>query len=178
MKNFTILLMVGLLAFAMSCSNDKSSNLGPSPQPINPNVPSAAPSAPAAPSAQGVAVQHYICPNNCANSGGPTAGTCPVCGSTYLHNAAYHSQPGAANNSAANAVPQTPSAAQNAAGVYHYTCPNGHAGGAGTAQPCAVCGTTLVHNQAFHATGNTGSTTVTPSAGQKSPLFIDGNNNN
>ncbi len=56
--------------------------------------------------------------------------------------------------------------AQNAAGVWHYTCTNGCAGGAGSALPCASCGTTLVHNTVYH--NNNGTTaptgTVNPSA--------------
>ena len=39
---------------------------------------------------------------------------------------------------------------QNAAGVWHYTCAKGCAGGAGAAQPCAVCGDMLAHNKAYH----------------------------
>ena len=97
-------------------------------------------------------VQHYICPNNCEGSGGPSAGTCPVCGTEYTHNQAYHAQ----NNAATTTTPTgttgtpTPPAATNAAGVYHYTCPNGCAGGAGAAGACATCGATLAHNAAYH----------------------------
>lgn len=39
---------------------------------------------------------------------------------------------------------------QNAEGVWHYTCPNGCAGGGGSATACAGCGTTLAHNQEYH----------------------------
>lgn len=50
--------------------------------------------------------------------------------------------------------PNAPNAAgepaQNAAGVWHYTCGNGCAGGAGTAMACATCGSTLVHNTVYH----------------------------
>ena len=60
--------------------------------------------------------------------------------------------------------PKTPEPAQNAAGVWHYTCPNGCAGGAGSASPCAGCGTTLVHNQEYHNTpATTPAVTSTPS---------------
>ena len=176
MKLLGNLFMVAILAMAISCSNDNSSNLGPAPQPINPNAVTTQPNA-AVPGAQAV-VQHYICPNNCANSGGPTAGTCPVCGTAYMHNAAYHNQPGATNNNPQNATPQTPSPAQNAAGVYHYTCPSGHEGGAGSAQPCAVCGAMLVHNQAYHntaATPTTSPNTTVTNGSQKSPLYINNN---
>jgi len=37
-------------------------------------------------------IQHYYCANNCEGSGGDAAGTCPVCGSAYEHNQAWHNQ--------------------------------------------------------------------------------------
>jgi len=99
-------------------------------------------------------VQHYICPNNCEKSGGPAQGNCPVCGTAYLHNQAFHA------NDAQNQAPPTPNPAttptptaepaQNAVGVWHYTCAKGCAGGAGTATACSKCGGTLVHNAAYH----------------------------
>lgn len=48
------------------------------------------------------------------------------------------------------AAPKAPEPPQNAAGVWHYTCSNGCAGGAGSAVACAGCGNTLAHNQAYH----------------------------
>ncbi len=48
-------------------------------------------------------------------------------------------------------------AARNSEGVWHYTCPNGCADGAGTAMPCPKCGTTLAHNSAYHS-GNAATT--------------------
>lgn len=113
-------------------------------------------------------VHHYTCPNNCEGSGGSTQVDCPVCGTQYVHNAAYHQQqqpetqtttPGA--TTPGTTTPGTPSgttppaditppAAQNAAGVYHYTCPNGCEGGAASAGSCANCGTALEHNAAYH----------------------------
>ena len=98
-------------------------------------------------------VQHYICPNNCAGSGGPAAGICPVCGTEYVHNQAFHNQTQQVNTSGTPgqpATPPTPEPAQNASGVWHYTCPNGCDGGAGSAVACANCGTTLAHNAAYH----------------------------
>jgi len=44
----------------------------------------------------------------------------------------------------------TPEPAQNAAGVWHYICSDGHTGGAGSAIACSQCGKTLVHNAAYH----------------------------
>jgi len=55
-------------------------------------------------------------------------------------------------------------AAQNSAGVWHYTCSSGCEGGAGTAMPCPKCGTTLVHNTTYHNNGATTTTTPTLSA--------------
>ncbi len=107
-------------------------------------------------------VQHYTCPKNCAGSGGSAAGTCPVCGSEYLHNQAFHAQsattpttptmtmPGAAPGGVTPPPPTTPEPAQNAAGVWHYTCAKGCAGGAGSAGTCATCGGALAHNTAYH----------------------------
>ena len=40
--------------------------------------------------------------------------------------------------------------AQNSVGVWHYVCPDGHSGGAGSEQPCGQCGKTLVHNTIYH----------------------------
>lgn len=110
-------------------------------------------------------VQHYICPNNCEGSGGPAAGTCPVCGSEYEHNQAFHSQSQpAATTPGITTSPTTPgtaaegmtptmntSSAQNADGEWHYACPDGHPGAA-SAGVCATCGKTLEHNQAYHST--------------------------
>jgi hypothetical protein len=122
-------------------------------------------------------VKHYTCPNNCAGSGGDAAGTCPTCGTAYAHNAAYHNAPagntpsttspqistsnpsvnssvlgdnGGLNPTIATPPPSTPEPAQNAAGVWHYTCSNGCAGGGGSATACASCGSTLAHNSTYH----------------------------
>jgi len=114
------------------------------------------------------AVMHYICPNSCAGSGGDAAGTCPVCGTEYAHNDAFHNQPATPPGAAPGAAPAagplsnpaspviTPPAptatepAQNAAGVFHYTCSKGCAGGSGTAGTCSKCGGELAHNAAYH----------------------------
>lgn len=47
-------------------------------------------------------------------------------------------------------APQTAEPAQNAKGVWHYTCPKGCEGGAGAQGNCAKCGTALAHNAAYH----------------------------
>ncbi len=46
--------------------------------------------------------------------------------------------------------PPSAEPAQNAQGVWHYTCANGCAGGAGSAVACATCGSTLAHNAVYH----------------------------
>lgn len=48
------------------------------------------------------------------------------------------------------APPPAPSPAQNANGVWHYTCPKGCPGGAANQGNCAKCGGPLAHNQAYH----------------------------
>jgi len=108
-----------------------------------------------APQAGGT-VFHYTCPQG--HEGGSNAqGKCSVCGGDLVHNQAFHAQqpqgsdPGnAITVNPTNGTPATPPPAQNAAGVYHYTCPQGHAGGSGAQGNCAQCGTALVHNQAYH----------------------------
>ena len=95
-------------------------------------------------------VLHYTCPNNCVGSGGPAQANCPVCGTAYAHNQAFHNQPAAATGNPAAVNAATPSPAQNAAGVYHYSCADGCAGGAAAAGNCATCGKALAHNAAYH----------------------------
>ena len=51
---------------------------------------------------------------------------------------------------APTAPAKAPEPAQNSLGVWHYTCPNGHNGGSGSATACSDCGTTLVHNTTYH----------------------------
>lgn len=117
--------------------------------------------APATGSAPPSGVKHYTCPKNCKGSGGDAAGTCPVCGTAYVHNQAFHGQapagatpptPGTPGANAATPVttPPPPSPEKNAAGVYHYTCAKGCAGGAASAGKCAKCGGDLAHNAAYH----------------------------
>ncbi len=114
---------------------------------------------------------HYYCPNSCEGSGGDAQGNCPTCGTAYVHNAAFHNQTPSpspttitsqpilggdeANTLTTPITPTTtpspsPSPAQNANGVYHYTCPAGCAGGAAGAGNCSNCGGALAHNQEYH----------------------------
>ena len=98
-------------------------------------------------------LEHYICQNG--HKGSDKQGICPECNVAYTHNQAFHGlsipqnslkdpfQENASSNSVNNP-------AQNAYGDFHYTCPNGHTGGSGTAGNCASCGTKLAHNQLYH----------------------------
>lgn len=123
-------------------------------------------------------VEHYKCPDGHVGSGSSGAGTCSQCGTTLVHNPDFHKNdppPAAPTTPQVNAlspVLTTPSAPgtvvppspnqpitatppkneppQNAAGVWHYTCPSGCAGGGGSAIACSSCGTTLAHNTAYH----------------------------
>jgi len=115
------------------------------------------PNPPAAEPAQNAAgVWHYTCSKGCPGGAGK-AGPCATCGGTLAHNSAYHD-----NNNASPTIPTTnpiitppitpptTEPAQNANGVWHYTCAKGCAGGAGKAGPCAGCGGTLSHNASYH----------------------------
>ncbi len=119
---------------------------------------------PAEPAQNAAGVWHYTCSNGCAGGGG-AAGPCGVCGNQLAHNQGYHANNNtpAATTPGMPAVTATPSntptppvlpkaaePAQNAAGVWHYTCTNGCAGGGGSAGTCGSCGGTLAHNQAYH----------------------------
>ena len=120
-----------------------------------------------------IGVWHYTCPNGCADGAG-NAIPCPKCGTTLVHNSVYHETPAApaaatptltpppsTNPFASPAIaptgaapignaPKAPEPAQNAKGVWHYTCSKGCEGGGGSAIACSKCGTTLAHNQAYH----------------------------
>lgn len=120
----------------------------------------AMPDAPTTEPAQNAAgVWHYTCSKGCAGGSG-TAGNCAVCGGPLAHNSAYHTNanstpptPTTTTPSPTLTSPTTPKApepAQNAAGVWHYTCGKGCPGGAGSAGTCSTCGGALAHNQAYH----------------------------
>jgi hypothetical protein len=112
------------------------------------------------PAQNAAGVWHYTCPKGCAGGGG-SAVACATCGTTLAHNAAYH-PPASTTTPPTNAtslpegitpIPnptQTAEPAQNAKGVWHFTCSSGCEGGAGSAVACAKCGKTLAHNQTYH----------------------------
>ncbi len=118
-----------------------------------PTLPTQPPSniPPATANASGL--NHYICPNNCEGSGGDAQVNCPVCGTQYVHNQAYHqqaNQPATTTEIQPAATTPPVTSGPNAAGEWHYTCPNGCAGGGDSQGACASCGAALAHNQAFH----------------------------
>ena len=172
MKFSTTFVLALVATLFLSCSND---NINSVPQSANPAATTTTPDLSNTPVAAG-SVQHYICPNNCAGSGGGTAGNCPVCGSEYTHNTAFHN-----NDNADTPPPPTPSTPDlnstpiAAGGVQHYICSNNCAGSGGaSAGNCPVCGNPYTHNTAFHNQQNsTTNSTVTPTSDQNtlSPLF-------
>ncbi|HAD12035.1 MAG TPA: hypothetical protein DCF33_06305 [Saprospirales bacterium] len=93
-----------------------------------------------------LAILSQACSNDSTPSEGATLATEEAVGKTSS------TTPGLTDPLAAPAANAAPTAEppQNAAGVWHYTCPKGCAGGAGAATPCAKCGTTLTHNQTYH----------------------------
>ena len=156
-KILAILLLSSVISF-YAC-NDKSDaikqkareSLEVSDSPTLPNAATPNPATPEPPqNAEGV--WHYTCSKGCAGGAGAT-GNCATCGSPLAHNSAYHPN----TNSTPTTTPITPPAtppttepAQNAAGVWHYTCGKGCAGGAGATGLCGTCGGTLAHNTAYH----------------------------
>jgi hypothetical protein len=97
-------------------------------------------------------IWHYTCPKGCAGGAGAEQ-PCAKCSTKLVHNKAYHENtaPAAKTNAVLDAASQPkPEPAQNTKGVWHYTCLDGCAGGAGSAVPCAKCGKTLSHNAAYH----------------------------
>ena len=138
-------------------------NYVPPPEPSAPMSDTKAPEPPQ----NSLGVWHYTCPNGHAGGGG-SATACSECGTTLVHNTAYHDAAAApasptttstiipAGSEGINVTPgalpnaKAPEPAQNADGVWHYTCSNGCSGGAGSALACGTCGSTLAHNSAYH----------------------------
>jgi hypothetical protein len=105
-------------------------------------------------------VWHYTCSKGCAGGAG-SAAPCAKCGTVLVHNTKYHGDvptpapttsttTTAANPTAATPPTPKPEPAQNAKGVWHYTCADGCAGGGGAIAPCAKCSKPLAHNPAYH----------------------------
>lgn len=158
LKIRTLLLLSSVLFF-YGC-NDKSKTpeqttttpveVSDTPKPTNPTTP-----ATKEPAQNASGVWHYTCRIGCSGGAG-SAVACQTCGTILAHNTAYHANANNATDSSPFATPSatrptpTPEPAQNAAGVWHYTCSQGHAGGAGSAVACKTCNTTLTHNTAYH----------------------------
>lgn len=161
-KILAILLFSSVISF-YAC-NDKSADakqkaresLGviespTAPNTATPNVEIPNPTTPE-PAQNAEGVWHYTCSKGCAGGAG-AKGNCATCGGPLAHNTAYHSTTNSTSTTPPITPPITPPTAepaQNAAGVWHYTCKNGCAGGAGAAGTCSTCGGTLAHNQAYH----------------------------
>lgn len=155
-------LLIISIAFAISCAGDNkkpdnSTTDSPTTEltvPADP-VATTAVTPPAEPPQNAEGVWHFTCPNGCEGGAG-AAGPCPKCGATLAHNQSYHNagQTTTAANPATTTQqtiqPPAQEPPQNASGVWHFTCPNGCAGGGGAVGPCTKCGATLEHNQAYH----------------------------
>jgi hypothetical protein len=173
MKNLFSVSLLVLSVLLFSCSGNNSSdeyNRAPAPgsstdmnipatgDATNPFAPPMDPAAYEQGANQQVAqqtgkVDHYICPNGHAEGGSDAGGNCKVCGVELVHNDAFHNQPAQSNPSTIQPEinPVTPtSPGQNSGGVFHYICPEGHAGGSANMENCAVCGKQLVHNDKYH----------------------------
>jgi hypothetical protein len=167
MKIFSSLIIAALCVATLffSCKNDpkatQGSTVDTSAQP-SATVPAVNPTAvpnvvnPTEPPQNAKGIWHYTCSKGCAGGAG-SAAPCAKCGTVLAHNTKYHGDvptpaPGAAAPGAAqtSATPPKPEPAQNAKGVWHYTCSDGCAGGAGAISPCAKCSKPLVHNQTYH----------------------------
>ena len=153
-KKLSILVLFGTFLMLYACSNnsDKTqTEAAPAPvdvNAVNPAISNQMPTAPE-PAQNAAGVWHYICSNGCAGGAG-VAGNCTVCGSPLAHNAVYHGAAAPAPTGTNPAAPQPQDPPQNAAGVWHYTCGKGCAGGAGAAGNCATCGGPLAHNALYH----------------------------
>lgn len=149
-------------------TGDASNPFAPAPANIDPASVEPASTQPMPATQQPVAqtsgpVEHFKCPAGHVGGGADAAGKCSVCGAELEHNAAYHQQPSQTQptdqsklqpeinpvNTPATTPPKT-EPAQNAAGVFHYVCPDGHTGGSATMENCASCGKQLVHNDKYH----------------------------
>ena len=161
-KILTIVLLSSVISFyacndsaAEARKKEARESLGVVNPPATPNA--AIPNPPTTEPAQNAeGVWHYTCSNGCAGGAG-AAGPCATCGGTLAHNTAYHSNTNSPTTTppinptfTPPITPPTTEPAQNAAGVWHYTCAKGCAGGAGAAGPCGTCGGTLAHNAAYH----------------------------
>lgn len=152
------LIPVLILFLIVSCNSEEKKTkttpvqdvpLNERPIPANPNGNSNA-------SLNVVGGAHYLCPQKHPEGNSASAGTCPKCTNTLVHNQGFHAtqQTTPSNNTTPINNQQSPASntsPTNANGVYHYTCSNGCSGGSGAAGNCVTCGNTLAHNQAYHS---------------------------
>ncbi len=94
-------------------------------------------------------VWHYTCSKGCAGGAG-SAVNCGTCGNLLVHNQAYHANANSTPTATPFYTPATTVPGKNTAGVWHYTCGKGCAGGSGAAGNCGTCGGVLAHNIAYH----------------------------
>lgn len=158
MKNFKIFAMFLFFALSFYACKDKAETSEGTTTTENTELQPLqvfdAPNQPKNTTAQNASgIYHYTCSNGCAG-GSAAAGNCSTCGNALAHNQAYHSNNNPTNTPATTptnpAATPTPEPSQNTAGIWHYTCSNGCAGGAGSAGNCSSCGATLAHNTAYH----------------------------
>lgn len=156
-KLITVLIITSVISFS-ACNDNSNAVREEAKESLevanSPTLPNAAVQNPAVPepklNAEGV--WHYTCSQGCIGGGGQGE-NCAVCGGPLAHNAAYHANDNVAPTNTTMPSATTPTVvdpAQNAAGIWHYTCGNGCAGGAGTAGSCGTCGSALAHNAAYH----------------------------
>jgi ribosomal protein S27E len=163
-KILAILLFSSVISF-YACNDNTNSpkketpkpfEVSNSPTPTNATTPNAA-TPEASQNAGGV--WHYICIKGCAG-GAESAVNCDTCGSLLAHNQAYHANANSTPIPIPFLTPPAAEAGKNTAGVWHYTCAKGCAGGSGSAVNCENCGSLLAHNQAYHANPNSTSTPI------------------
>ena len=170
-SHLLIIALFGSFVTVVSC-NDKKEDPASQTTTVTPDINATAqdPTLVASTPAAGGSEFHFKCPKNCEGGGASNKGNCPICGTELVHNQAFHNQaPGAEGSSPqtpiqidpTNASPSTVSAtptpkptqaepAQNAKGIWHWTCAKGCEGGAGGAGNCAKCGGPLSHNSTYH----------------------------
>ena len=153
-KILAILLFSSVISF-YACNNNtnapKKETVKPlefSDSPTSPNA--TTPNQATTETAQNAAgVWHYICIKGCAGGAG-SAVNCGTCGGLLAHNQAYHTNANSTSIPIPFTSPPAAESGKNTAGVWHYTCEKGCAGGSGIAGNCGTCGGTLAHNTAYH----------------------------